>query len=76
MNTKMIIDKFNQNGKVQFKLFSLEYVIIKENDKVAIYPIIYDKQKKYYLSIDDALNNYTIYNETIVENDDRISNII
>lgn len=76
MNIKAIIDKYNEMGRVQFKLFSLEYIIMKENDKVVIYPMIYDKRKMYYSSIEEALNNFTIYNEPIIENEDRITKII
>lgn len=63
-------------GKVQFKLFSLEYIISRENNQIAVYPILYDKRKQFFSDIDEALNNYTIYNEAIIENEDRITNII
>ena len=73
---KTIIEKYNEIGKVQFKLFSLEYIIEKQNNQVAVYPILYSNRKQYFSNIEEALNNFTIYNESIIENEDRITNII
>lgn len=61
-------EKFECNKMVKFKLFSLEYIIEIEGNKVCVYPILYPTRKKEYFSLEDALNNYTIYNDNIIEN--------
>ena len=72
----MVIEKlketFNNNNEVKFKLFNLEYIIEKDNDRVCVYPILYPTRKKIYFSLEDALNHFTIYNENIIENSDFI----
>lgn len=64
---------FETNKEVKFKLYSLEYIIKMINDKVVIYPIIYETRKSVYNTIDELLNNYLIYNETIIANENRIN---
>lgn len=72
MSVEELKNIFNTNGEVKFKLFSLEYIIKKEENNVSVYATLYDNRKKYYNNIDEALNNYTIYNESIIDNSDRI----
>lgn len=72
----MIIEKmkdvFNNNSEVHFKIYTLEYTIKKDNDNVIIYADLYNGKKEIYNSLDELLNNFTIYNETLIENEDRI----
>lgn len=63
---------FDKQHEVKFKLYSLEYVIKEIDNKITIYPILYETNKSFYNSLDEALNSYTIYNESIIENQDRI----
>ena len=63
---------FNSNSIVKFKLYSLEYIIERENDRVAIYPVLYSNRKEYYNSIEEALIKFTVYNESIMDNLDRV----
>lgn len=65
-------ERYEKNNEVKFKLFSLEYIIQKADDKVVIYPLLYSNRKSAYSSLDETLNYYTIYNESIIENMDRI----
>ena len=66
---------FDTNKEVKFKLYSLDYIVKQDNEKVVIYPIIYETKKSVYNSIDELLNNYLIYNETIIENENRLQKI-
>lgn len=75
MNVENIIKLFNENGEVHFKLFSLNYTIKKSNQNVIIYADLYDKRKSYYKDINELLNNFTIFNETIKDNEKSIKNI-
>lgn len=65
-------ERFEKNGAVKFKLFSLEYIIKKADNKIEIYPILYSNRKNIYSTLDEALNNFTIYNESIIESIDRV----
>lgn len=66
---------FETDNEVKFKLYSLDYIIKKLEDKVIIYPIIYETKKSIYNSLDELLNNYLIYGETIGDNESRINKI-
>ncbi len=68
-NIKEILDK---NKNVEFKLFSLEYIILIENENYIIYPKIYSTRKNCFRSFEDLINNFTVYNETLIDNSDRI----
>lgn len=76
MNIDKIIELFNQKGEVHFKLYSLEYTIKKENDVILVYPDLYATRKQSFKTIEDALNYFTVYNESLIENENRIINII
>ena len=59
-------------GELQFKLYSLDYIVKKDNDKVVIYAIIYEKNKKVYNSFEELMNYYLVYRESLMEQLDRI----
>ena len=65
-------ERYEKNNEIKFKLFSLEYIIQKVDDKVVIYPLLYSNRKSTYSSLDEALNYYTIYNESVIDNIDRV----
>ncbi len=65
-------ERYEKNNEVKFKLFSLEYIIQKADSGVLVYPILYSNRKSTYSNLDEALNYYTIYNESIIENIDRL----
>lgn len=56
---------FEEKNEVKFILFNLEYIIKKQQSKIVVYPLLYDKHKKYYNSIEDALNNYIVYGDRL-----------
>ena len=47
MVVKELKELFERQHEVQFKLFSLEYIIKKVDDKVVIYPLLYSNKKMY-----------------------------
>ena len=63
---------FNSSNELKFKLFGLEYIIKKVDNSVEVYAILYQNRKKVYLSFQDAMNNFTVYNESLIDNIDRI----
>lgn len=67
-----LIKKFETNKEVKFKLYSLEYIIKEFDSKVVIYPLLYETRKNTYNTIEEALKNYTVYNESLIDNQDRI----
>ncbi len=66
-------NKFNTSNEIKFKLFSLEYVIRKVDTGVEVYAELYQTKKKVYSSFKDAMEKFTVYNESLVENIDRIN---
>lgn len=65
-------ERYEKNNEVKFKLFSLEYIIQKVDNNVVVYPILYSNKKNTYTSLEEALNYFTIYNESILDNIDRV----
>lgn len=65
-------ERYEKNNEVKFKLFSLEYIIQKVDNNVLVYPILYSNRKSTYSNLEEALNYYTVYNESIIENIDRL----
>lgn len=63
---------FEANQKLHLKLYSLEYNIEAVDNKVVIYAIYYEKNKKYFNSFDELINNYTVYNEPLINQLNRI----
>lgn len=73
MRYQELENKFNTSNEVKFKLFSLEYVIRKADTGVEVYAELYQTRKNIYPSFADAMNNFTVYNESLVDNIDRIT---
>lgn len=65
-------NKFVTNNIIKFKLYSLEYVVEQKENCVEIYAIYYENRKKQYNSLDELMNNYTVYNEPIINQFNRI----
>ena len=75
MNIENIKTIFNEKKEVHFKLYSLDYTIKEDNNKIIVYADLYTNRKEIYNTIDEALNYFTVYNESIIENQNRIMNI-
>ena len=65
-------DILNANNKIKFKLYSLEYLIVKDDSVISIYVSDYDKNIKTYNSFEELMNNYLVYREPLIEQLDRI----
>lgn len=63
---------FETNQKLHLKLYSLEYNIEAVDNKAVIYAIYYEKNKKCFNSFDELINNYTVYNEPLINQLNRI----
>lgn len=73
MNIERLKDKLTKNNKVMFKLYSLEYVIeLVDNNYVQIYSPTYSNNIRKYNNINELLNNFRVYNETLLESENRI----
>ena len=76
MNIDEIRRLFNRRGKVTFKLYGMEYIIIKNSNSASIYPTIYNERIVHYNDLDALLANYTVFNESIIDCQNDIKNII
>lgn len=65
-------NKFITNNKLKFKLYSLEYVVETVDNRVEIYATYYQTRKNSYNSFDELMNNYTVYNEPLINQINRI----
>lgn len=65
--------KFEINKKIKFKVYSLEYIIEMIDNDVVIYPKIYPQRKSKYFSFDSVTSYFTVYDEPLIENIDRIN---
>lgn len=74
-NINKIKEIFNSKGKVFFKLLSLEYIIEKKDNVVYIYSPTYPNDTRKYNSIDQLIENFFIYGNNLIDNEDRITNI-
>jgi len=73
MRLQELENMFNSVGELKFKLYSLEYIIRKIDNGVEVYAILYQNRKKVYSSFQEAMNSFTVYNESLVDNIDRRS---
>lgn len=72
MDYNQLSELFSNNKLIHFKLYSLEYNIEEENNKVVIYANYYEKNKRYFNSFEELMNNFNIYNEPLINQMDRI----
>ena len=71
MNLKELQEKFESTNKIVFKLYSLEYVIEKEDDQIIAYAIDYSERKLKYNSFKEAINGFKIYSESLLNQLDK-----
>ena len=72
MSFKELQEIFESNNVIKFKLYSLEYVIELVDNHVQIYSPTYLNDIRKYNNINELLNNFRVYNETLLESDGRI----
>ncbi len=64
---------FYEKNEVHFKLYALEYTIKKDEEKILIFADSYPSKKYTYNSIEELLNYYTVYNESLISQQNRIN---
>ena len=66
MSYESMRTEFDSSNRLKFKLYSLEYLIEKVDNYVQIYAIDYPTRKSKYNTLEELVNNFTIYNEPLV----------
>lgn len=61
------------NNRVIVKIYSLKYAIEFVDSSYTIYPLLYSNRKYTYNSLKELFNSYQIYNESIINDLDRIT---
>ena len=64
--------EFEANKMIRFKLYSMEYIVEQKEDCVEIYDIYYECRKAKYSSLRELLENYTFYNQPLINLLDKI----
>lgn len=72
MSFKELQEKFNSDNIIKFKLYSLEYIIEKKDDSIVAYAIDYSGRKEKYNSFKEAMSNFKIYSEPLINQLDKI----
>lgn len=72
MSYESLEKEFNDKGILKFKLYSLVYIVEKDINGIIIYAESMSNRKKHYLSFEQMLNNFMVYNEPLIENIDRM----
>lgn len=72
MNIEKLKSILAKNNKVTFKLYSLDYVIEIVDNHVQIYSPTYLNDVRKYDNLEELLNNFRVYNETLLEVEGRI----
>lgn len=60
-----LVKKFNETKLIKFRLFCLDYTISQNNDLIEIKSPYTEKRTNKFKTLDELLNNYTVYNESL-----------
>ena len=66
MNYESMRNEFDSSNRIRFKLYSLEYLIERVDNYIQIYAIDYPTRKSKYNSLEELVNNFTVYNEPLI----------
>lgn len=72
MSYETIEKSFNEIGNLKFKLYSLIYIVEKDVNGIMIYAESMSNSKKHYLSFEQMMSNFMVYNEPLIDNLDKI----
>lgn len=72
---KEIKEIYESNFMVKFKLCNVDYIIEKYEEDIVIYQEQNPLRKNRYHSIEELFNNYLIYSEPLIENENLIQKI-
>lgn len=73
MSFKELQEIFESDNIIKFKLYSLEYVIELDDNEIVAYAIDYSGRKEKFNSFKEAVNNFKIYSEPLMNQIDKIS---
>ena len=72
MSFKKLQEIFESDNIIRFKLYSLEYIIELIDNKIVAYAKDYSGRKEVFNSFKDAMNNFKIYTEPLMNQIDKI----
>ena len=72
MNFKELQEYFDNNSVIIFKLYSMNYIIEKNDEFIEAYAEDFPGRKEQYRTFKDAVNNFKIYNEPLLSQLDSI----
>ena len=72
MDYETLNSEFETNKVIRFKLYSMEYVVEQKGDCVEIYDVYYEIRKAKYSSLRELFENYTFYNQPLINLLDKI----
>lgn len=72
MNMKDLQEYFDNNNIIKFKLYSMNYIIKRKNDCIEAYAEDYSGRKEKYNSFKEAMNNFKVYTEPLMNQIDKI----
>ena len=72
MNLKDLQEYFENNNIINFKLYSMNYIINQKEDFIEAYAELYPERKEKFKSFKEAMNNFKVYNEAIINQIDKI----
>ena len=72
MSFKELQEIFESDNVIEFKLYSLEYVIELVDNIIVAYAIDYSERKEKFNSFKEAMNNFKIYSEPLMNQLDKI----
>ena len=60
-----LLNNFNEKRILKFRLYNLEYTIKQNDDCVEIKAAYYEKRLHQFKSFEELMINYTVYNEPL-----------
>lgn len=72
MTYETLLNIFNNKKILIFKLYNIDYTIKQKKDYVEIKASYYEKRLHQFKSFDELMQNYTIYNEPLINQMNRI----
>ena len=72
MTYETLLKKFNDKKVLKFNLYNINYMIEQKSNYVDIRASYYEKRLHKFKSFEDLMENYTVYNEPLLNQMDRI----
>ena len=72
MAYESLLNKFNEKKILKFRLYSIYYVIEQKDDRVEITTSYYEKRLHHFKSFEELMTYYTVYNEPLLNQMERM----